>query len=54
MAKSYKNLNFRLSEQKIERKRHVKYLGVILNEHLSLHEYMNAQSSKKLIEQMVN
>ena len=38
----YKNLNFRLSGQKIEPKRCTKYLGVIIDEHLSFNEYMNA------------
>ena len=32
--KNYKNLNFRLSGQKVEPKHHTKYLGVILDEHL--------------------
>ena len=36
-----KNLNFRLSRQKIEPKRCTKYLGVIIFEHLSFNEYMN-------------
>ena len=37
----YKNLNFQLSRQKIEPKNQTKYLGVILNEHLSFNECMN-------------
>ena len=37
----YKNLNFRLSGQKIEPKHCTKYLGVIIDEHLSFNEYMN-------------
>ena len=37
----YKNLNFRLSGQKIEAKHHTKYLGVIIDEHLSFNEYVN-------------
>ena len=37
----YKNLNFKLNGQKIEPKHHTKYLGVILEEHLSFNEYMN-------------
>ena len=41
-----KNLNFRLSGQKIEQKRHTKYLGVILDEHLSFNEYMNTLKQK--------
>ena len=37
----YKDLNFRLSGQKIEPKRCTKYLGVIIDEHMSFNEYMN-------------
>ena len=37
----YKDLNFRLSGQKIEPKRCTKYLGVIIDEHLSLNDYIN-------------
>ena len=36
----YKNLNFRLSGQKIEPKRCTKYLGVTIDEHLSFNEYI--------------
>ena len=42
----YKNLNFRLSGQKIEPKRHTKYLGVILDEHLPFYEYVNTLIQK--------
>ena len=42
----YKNPNFRLSGQKIEPKRHTKYLGVVLDEHLSFNEYMNTLKQK--------
>ena len=42
----YRNLNFRLSEQKIEPKHHTKYLGVILDEHLSFKEHMNTFKQK--------
>ena len=42
----YKNLNFRLSGQKIESKRCTKYLGVIIDEHLSFNEYMNTLKQK--------
>ena len=42
----YKNLNFRLSGQKIEPKRCTKYLGVIIDEHLSFNEYMNTLKQK--------
>ena len=42
----YKNLNFRLSGQKIVPKHHTKYLGVILDEPLSLDEYMNTLKQK--------
>ena len=42
----YKNLNFRLSGQKIEPKHHTKYLGVILDEHLSFNEHMNTLKQK--------
>ena len=41
-----KNLNFWLSGQKIEPERHTKYLGVILDEHLSFSEYTNALKQK--------
>ena len=44
--KRFKNLNFRLSGQKIEPKRHSKYLGVILDEHLSFNEFMNTLKQK--------
>ena len=37
----YKNLNIRIIEQKIEPKRCTKYLGIIIDEHLSFNEYMN-------------
>ena len=42
----YKNLNFRLSGQKIKPKRCTKYLGVIIDEHLSFNEYMNTLKQK--------
>ena len=42
----YKNLNFRLNGQKIEPKCHTKYLGVILDEHLSFNEYINILKQK--------
>ena len=42
----YRNLNFRLSGQKIEPKHHTKYLGVILDEHLSFNEHMNILKQK--------
>ena len=42
----YKNLNFRLGGQKIEPKRGTKYLGVIIDEHLSFHEYMSTLKQK--------
>ena len=42
----YKNLNFRLSGQKTEPKRCTKYLGVIIDEHLSFNEYMNTLKQK--------
>ena len=42
----YKNLNFRLSGQEIEPKRCTKYLGVIIDEHLSFNEYMNTLKQK--------
>ena len=42
----YKNLNFRLSGQKIEPKHCTKYLGVIIDEHLSFNEYMNTLKQK--------
>ena len=41
-----KNLNFRLSGQKIEPKRCTKYLGVTIDEHLSFKEYMNTLIQK--------
>ena len=40
------NLNFQLSGQKIEPKHHTKYLGVILDEHLSFNEHMNTPKPK--------
>ena len=42
----YKNLNFRLSGQKNEPKCCTKYLGVIIDEHLSFNEYMNSLKQK--------
>ena len=42
----YKNLNFRLSGQKIEPKHHKKYLVVILDEYLSFNEYLNTLKQK--------
>ena len=42
----HKNLNFRLSWQKIEPKRCTKLLGVIIEEHLSFNEYMNTLKQK--------
>ena len=42
----YKNLNFRLSGQKTDPKRCTKYLGVIIDEHLSFNEYMNTLKQK--------
>ena len=42
----YKDLNFRLSWEKIEPKHHTKYLGVILDEHLSFSQYMNTLKQK--------
>ena len=42
----YKNLNFRLSGQKIEPKCYTRYLGVIIDEHLSFKEYMNTLKQK--------
>ena len=42
----YKNLYFRLSRQKIEPKCCSKYLGVIIDEHLSFIEYMNTLKQK--------
>ena len=42
----YKNLNFRLSGQKVVPKHHTKYLGVILDEPFSLDEYMNTLKQK--------
>ena len=42
----YKNLNFSLSGQKIEPKRCTKYLGVIMDEHLSFNEQMNTLKQK--------
>ena len=41
-----RNLNFQLSGQKIEPKHHIKYLGVILDEHLSFNEHMNTPKQK--------
>ena len=43
----YKYLDFRLSGQKIEPKRCPKYLGVIIDEHLSFNEYMNTLKQKR-------
>ena len=48
----YKNLNFRISGQKIESKRCTKYLGVFIDEHLSFNKHMNTLK-QKLIEPMV-
>ena len=45
--KSYKNLNLRLSRQKIEPKRCTKYLGVIIDEHLSFNEFMSTLKQKR-------
>ena len=42
----YKNLNFRLSGQKIEPKHCTKYLGVITDEYLLFNEYMNTLKQK--------
>ena len=42
----YKNLNFRLSGQKIEPKHCTKYSGVIIDENLSFNEYMNTLKQK--------
>ena len=42
----YINLNFRLSGQKLKPKHHTKYLGVILEEHLSFNEYMSILKQK--------
>ena len=39
-------LNFRFSGQKIESKHHTKYLGAILDEHLSFNDYMNTLKQK--------
>ena len=39
--KIYKNLNFILRGQKIEPKRRIKYLGVIIDKHLSFNPFMN-------------
>ena len=47
-----KHLNFCLSGQKIIPKNHTKYLGVIIDEHLTFKEHV-AQLRQKLIEQMV-
>ena len=41
-----KNLNFRLSGQNIEPKHCTKYLGVIIDEHVSFKEYMNTLKQK--------
>ena len=43
----YKNLNFRLRGQRIEPKRCRKYLGVVIDEHLSFNEYMNTLKQKR-------
>ena len=48
----YKNLNFRLSEKKIEPKHCTKYLGVIFDEHLSFNEYMNTIKHDFLLHQL--
>ena len=42
----YKNLHFRLSGQKIESKYCTKYLGFIIDEHLSSNGYMNTLKQK--------
>ena len=42
----YKNLNFRLSGQKIEPNRCTKYLGVIIDKHLPFNKYMNTLKQK--------
>ena len=42
----YINLNFRLSGQKLKPRHHTKYLGVILEEHLSFNEYMSILKQK--------
>ena len=42
----YKNLNFRHSEEKIEPKRCTKYLGVIIDEHMSFNDYMSTLKQK--------
>ena len=44
--KIYKNLNFRLSGQKIKPKHHTKYLRVIIDKHLSFSEYVNTLKQK--------
>ena len=43
----YKNLSFRLSQQTLEPKRCAKYLGVIIDEHLSFNDYMNTLKQKR-------
>ena len=43
---TYRNIHFLLSGQKIEPKHHTKYLGVILDEHLSFNEHMNTLKQK--------
>ena len=42
----YKNINFRLRGSKIERKRCTKYLGAVIDKHLSFNEYMNTLKQK--------
>ena len=42
----YRNLDFRIRGQKIEPKSCTKYLGVIIDEHLSFNEYMNTLKQK--------
>ena len=41
-----KHLNFRLSGQKIIPKNHTKYLGIIIDEHLTFMEYMTQLRQK--------
>ena len=43
---NYKNLNFRLSGQKVEPTCCTKYLGDIIDEHLSFNEYMSTLKQK--------
>ena len=42
----YKNLNFGFSELITEPKRCTKYLGVIIDQHLSFNKYMNTPKQK--------